>query len=111
MARSSHNLTLFVKFKQNHSQALDELDNDGIICMNYNLEMDLLCSDRAVEVMANILNLRREESNRYFILTKKSKAAKKLDTMLKTLRELNNRNLPNSYKRIKKKLVDISKHC
>lgn len=103
--------TILGLLKTNHSKALDILDKHDVICMNYNLEMDLLCSDRAVEVMSNILGLSVEQSNRHFILTERNKVSKRIDTMLNTLKELNNLNLPNSFKRIKKKLVEISKAC
>jgi putative ATP-dependent endonuclease of OLD family len=97
--------------KTNHRKALDVMDQHNLICMKYNLEMDLLCSDRAVEVMSNILGLSEEQSNRHFILTERNKASKRIDTMLDTLKVLTNSNLPSSFKRIKKKLVEISKAC
>ena len=97
--------------KTNHTKALDMMMQHNLICMNYNLEMDLLCSDRAVEVMSSILGLPADQSNRFFILTKRNNVSKRIDTMLDTLKQLNNSNLPNSFKRIKRKLVEISKSC
>ncbi|WP_434135404.1 AAA family ATPase [Pseudomonas luteola] len=94
-------------FKENHSKALDLLSQHSIICMNYNLEMDLLCSDFAVEVMSDKLNINGDNRNRCFLLTQRHKAIKKIDNILYTLNSLENRNLPNSYKRIKRKLADI----
>lgn len=95
----------------NHSRALDIFERNNIVCMKYNLEMDLLCSDKAVEEMSALLGLSVDESNRKFILEERGNAAKKLDKMLETLRELSNHNLPNSYKRIKKLLAGIASSC
>lgn len=103
--------TILGLLKSNHTKALDKLESHNVICMNYNLEMDLLCSNKAVEVMSGILGLSDERSNRHFLLTERKNASKRIDTMLGTLKELTNSNLPNSFKRIKKKITDISKTC
>ena len=97
--------------KTNHSKALDVFERNNVVCMKYNLEMDLLCSDKAVEKISELLDLTEEQSNRKFILENRNKAAKKLDKMLDTLRELSNQNLPNSYKRIKKLVTKIASSC
>ena len=106
-----HQEQILRKFRENHSQALDLLTPHNIICMNYNLELDLLCSQKAVELMSNYLGLSPEQSNRRFLLTERKNKIKKLDSILKVLPNLENKNLPNSYKRIKKQLVEISKRC
>lgn len=95
----------------NHSRALDVFERNNIVCMKYNLEMDLLCSDKAVEKMSALLGLSDDESNRRFILEERGSAAKKLDKMLETLRDLSNHNIPNSYKRIKKLVACIASSC
>lgn len=95
----------------NHSRALDVFERNNIVCMKYNLEMDLLCSDKAVEKMSALLGLSDDESNRRFILEERRSAAKKLDKMLETLRDLSNHNIPNSYKRIKKLVACIASSC
>lgn len=94
---------------RNHSKALDHLNKFNIICMNFNLEMDLLCSDAAVEKMSSILGLKSHESNVKFLLESKSSAIKKIDRILKVLSQIEIRNLPNSYKRIRNKLEEITK--
>lgn len=99
------------KFKENHSQALDLLAPHNIICMNYSLEMDLLCSQKSVELMSDYLELSPAQSNRQFLLTERKKKIKKIDSILEVLSKLENKNLSNSYKRIKNKLVEISKLC
>lgn len=95
----------------NHSKALDVFERNHIVCMKYNLEMDLLCSEKAVGKMSALLGLSDADSNRRFILEERGNAAKKLDNMLETLHELSNHNLPNSYKRIKKLVASIASSC
>lgn len=93
----------------NHSQALDHLDKFNIICMNFNLEMDLLCSEKAVEKMSLLLGLTSTQSNVKFLLESRSKAIKKIDKILNVLSQIEIRNLPTSFKRIRKKLDQITK--
>ncbi len=98
-------------FKTNHSRAMELLADHSIICMQYCLEMDLLCSDKAVQEMSIILNLTADQSNRKFLLTERVKVIKKIENILNVLDKMSNRNLPNSFKRIKKELREISKSC
>lgn len=91
----------------NHTMALNHLDKFNIICMNYNLEMDLLCSKVAVGKMSTLLNLNDNQSNVKFLLESRSSAIKKIDKILKTLGEIQVKNFPTSYKRIRNKLAEI----
>ncbi len=77
--------------------------------MNFNLEMDLLCSDKAIEKMSELLNLDTSQSNVKFLLESRSKAIKKIDKILTVLSQIEIRNLPTSYKRIRNKLEEIIK--
>lgn len=99
------------KLRTNHSQAMDLLILHNIICMNYCLEMDLLCSNVAVSKMSEYLGLTPQESNREFLLINRKKRIKNIGVILHVLTELENRNLPNSFKRIKKEIVEISRRC
>ncbi|USF86393.1 ATP-dependent nuclease [Candidatus Endoriftia persephone] len=99
------------KLNSNHTAAMDLLLRYKLICMNYNLEMDLLCSDKAVELMSQYLGLTEEQSNRKFLLEERKKTIKAIDSMLYVLERLDNRNLPNSYKKIKKEIIEITKRC
>lgn len=110
VAQKDRNLILN-SFKTNHSRAMELLAAHNIICMKYTLEMDLLCSDKAVEEMSIILSLTAEESNRRFLLVERVKAIKKIGNILQVLGKMSNRNLPNSFKRIKKEIREISKRC
>ncbi|RAH37489.1 ATP-dependent endonuclease [Halomonas sp. SL1] len=92
----------------NHSKANEEFLKHNVICMNYSLEMDLLCSNKAVELYSDVLGLRGEQRSRGFLLTNRNNTVKKIGNILKVLDQLENRNLPNSYKSIKRKLGEIS---
>ena len=97
--------------KTNHSKAMNLLLDHNIICMKYCLEMDLLSSNRAVQEMSSKLNLRPEESNRNFLLTQRKSAVKKIGNIMHVLNIMDNRNLPHSFQRIKKEILEISKRC
>lgn len=97
--------------KTNHSKAMDLLLDHNIICMKYCLEMDLLSSNRAVQEMSSKLSLRPEDSNRNFLLTQRKTAVKKIGNIMHVLNIMDNRNLPHSFQRIKKEILEISKRC
>lgn len=94
-------------FKANHSKALDHLEKFNIICMNYSLEIDLLCSDLAVKEMSKILNLNSAQSNRHFLLTERHKVIKDIKNILNVLEKLQVINYPNSFKRIRNRIEKI----
>ena len=94
-------------FKTNHSKALDHLEKFNIICMNYSLEIDLLCSDLAVKEMSKILNLNSAQSNRHFLLTERHKVIKDIKNILNVLEKLQVINYPNSFKRIRNRIEKI----
>ena len=94
-------------FKTNHSRALDHLEKFHIIAMNYNLEIDLLCSDLAVIEMSKILRLNSTQSNRQFLLTERHKAIKDIENILNVLQKLQVINYPNSFKRIRNRIEQV----
>lgn len=100
-------LKLLNLFRTNHSQALNHLEKFNIICMNYSLEMDLLCSDLAVSEMSKTLKLNSLQSNRPFLLTERHKAIKDIENILTVLKKLQIINYPNSFKRIRNRVEKI----
>lgn len=102
---------LLTHFQSNHTKALDVLERHNIVCMNYNLESDLLCSSKAVELMASCLRLSPAESNMKCLLENYSKAIKKIGNILEVVGDLPPRNLPTSYKRIVRQLKKIVANC
>ena len=77
--------------------------------MNYNLEMDLICSDKSVEKYCEIFNVINPDNNRKYLLEQRHQQIKKIEHILTVLESIENNNLPNSYKRIRKLLIKISK--
>ncbi|MFC0300359.1 ATP-dependent endonuclease [Virgibacillus soli] len=91
--------------KTNHSSALNLLEEYNLISMRYCLDMDLISSQEATKQFYDILNLQLTGDNsvdRKFLMTERKKAVKKIHYILEVIDRLPHRNLPNSYKRIKK---------
>lgn len=90
--------------KSNHSKTLDLLERYNIILMNYNLEMDLICSKKAVEIYCNKFDMKINfwKENQKVLLVKHHKRIKRIENIMYVLKKMSNRNLPNSYKRIRK---------
>ena len=91
----------------NHSRALDISVKYDVICMKYTLEMDLVASTIAQNLIFNHLNVPLANRNTNEILIVREKSLKKLDTLLYVINNLAHRNLPNSYKRLVKRIKDI----
>lgn len=91
----------------NHSRALDISEEYDVICMKYNLEMDLVASTIAQNLIYNYLNIPIANRNTNEILNTREKSLKKLDTLLHIINNLPHKNLPNSYKRLVKRIKEI----
>jgi putative ATP-dependent endonuclease of the OLD family len=91
----------------NHSRALDISEEYDVICMKYNLEMDLVASTIAQNLIYNYLNIPIANRNTNEILNTREKPLKKLDTLLHVINNLPHKNLPNSYKRLVKRIKEI----
>lgn len=99
-------------FKKNHSEAMNLLEEFNIISMNFCLEMDLIGSMSATKEFYNVLNIQLGENdsiNQKKLLVERNKAIKKIENLLGVINNLQHKNLPNSYKRIKKVIGDIVK--
>lgn len=106
---SRDRLKLVNLFRANHGKALGLLDKYNIITMRYNLETDLICSTEAVQQYCNLLNILEPKRNSHELLTNKNKAIKKIGNILSVLNNLENKNFPTSYKKIRDKLSEITK--
>lgn len=91
----------------NHSRALDLTVKYDVICMKFNLEMDLVASTTAQNLIYNYLNIPVANRNTNEILVNRDKALKKMDLLLHVINNLAQANLPNSYKRLVKRIKDI----
>lgn len=91
----------------NHSKALDILEKFEMISFKYNLEMDLIASKVAQDILYNEFNIDPTKRNTFEILVNHKKAIKKIDTLFHIINNLPKKNLPNSYKRLLKRFSDI----
>jgi len=98
-------------FNKNHSKAMDILEKYDMISFKYSLEIDLIASNIAREIYFNILDIseQKNQCSRFLLINRKNQI-KKIEHMLKVIDRLPHKNLPNSYKRIKRILNrDIKK--
>jgi hypothetical protein len=92
---------------KNHSKAMDLLQKYHIICFNYSLEVDLISSTTARSEYYKILKIQPNNQSTKTLLVDNKKAIKKIKYILAVLQKTPDRNLPNSYKRIKKQLKKL----
>jgi len=94
-------------FKTNHSKAMDLLERYNIISMNYCLEMDLVGSKTATKMYYDFIVVpaaEQEAVTQKYLLQERKNEIKKIEKIIRVLQGLPHKNLPNSYKRIKKVL-------
>lgn len=89
----------------NHSRALDILEKYEVICFKYNLEMDLVASTNAQNLIYSFLSVLNQNTNE--ILIRNKNEIKRLETLLHIISNLEQRNLPNSYKRLIKRIKGL----
>lgn len=94
------------KLTSNHSQAMKELEKYKTVCFNYSLEIDLLQSSIGVKEMKNTIAADDEMTTKDLILNEKHKI-KASRNILAVIDKLENRNLPNSYKAIRRLLKKL----
>ncbi|MGB5635557.1 MAG: TOPRIM nucleotidyl transferase/hydrolase domain-containing protein, partial [Waterburya sp.] len=100
---NTKNRTQLLKlFRTNHSKALNLLENYNIVCMKHSLEIDLIGSCIAEEEFYNHLSVPEKQRNKTELLVNRYKQIKRLDNIIPILSRMENKNLPHSYKRIKK---------
>ena len=97
------------RFRNNHSRAMDLLGDRGVICMNYNLETDLVASKTAAGHFYDLLNVPPKKRNTRSLLTEFQKPIKRSPNLLAVLSETPHRNLPHSYRRIKRLVPELLK--
>lgn len=96
-------------FLSNHSRAMDVLENSNVFCFMWSLETDLVNSATARESLFDGFNIPEEARTTRSLLIDRSKSLKKLENLLPVVKELQPANLPNSYKRIRKKVPELIK--
>ena len=93
----------------NHSRALDETIKFDVLCMKFNMEMDLVASITAQNLIYQKLSIPPSDRNTNNLLSNNEGALKKLDLLLYVINNLPHQNLPNSYKRLIKRFKEIIK--
>lgn len=109
ITKATDRATLLKRLRENHSKALDLLENYNIICMKYSLDNDLVASNIGASLYYNHLNVPAVNRTKAELLIKRYKQIKKIENLLYVVDNLPHKNLPNSYKRIKKLLIKISR--
>jgi len=91
-------------FKTNHSRALDLLEKYDLICFNYSLEIDLISSQVGSALYWDILDVSHDKRTQKELLVDRKKQIKDIKNLLYVVGKMPLKNLPNSYKRIRKSL-------
>ncbi len=91
----------------NHSRALDITLKYDVVCMKYNLEMDLVASITAQNLLYNQLGIPLANRNSNELLTNNENALKKIENLTFVINNLAQKNLPNSYKRLIRRIKGI----
>ena len=98
---------LLRRFRSNHSRAMDLLGDHGVICMNYNLEMDLVASKTAASHFHDVLGTPAADRSTAKLLVEHRRRIKQTPNLLEVLRRTPHRNLPHSYRRIKRVVPEL----
>jgi energy-coupling factor transporter ATP-binding protein EcfA2 len=96
-------------FGSNHSRAMGLLEEAGVFCFRYSMDIDLVGSNTAKNLLYDILGLPVAERTPLGILVNRKKQLKKQETVLSTVQALSPGSLPNSYKRIRKRIPELVK--
>lgn len=84
----------------------DILKENHVYSMNYCLEIDLLSSSKAREILYDKLNIAEQNKNRKTLLIDCKKFIKKIDIILDVLKKIPIKNYPESYKKIRNSLLE-----
>ena len=91
----------------NNSRALDITIKYDLIFMKYNLEMDLVASRIAQNLIFDFLTIPVANRTTLHLLSNNEKALKRPDLLTHVITNLAPRNLPNSYKRLIRRMKEL----
>jgi hypothetical protein len=94
-------------FFSNHSRAMSILEDVGVFCFRYSMDIDLVGSSTAQSILFGLLNVPVAEQSSHGLLVGRKKQLKKLENVLGATQGLTPGSLPNSYKRIRKKIPEL----
>lgn len=92
--------------REGYRKFFEYIKRYNILSMNYCLEMDLTCSEKARNEYYHLLNTIPENRNQHFLLTKNSKTIKKPEKILMILDDISQKSYPESYLKIRNAIVD-----
>lgn len=93
----------------NHTEMLNILEPYGVVSMRYSLDLDLVAIERAQDKYYHLLNILNADRTP-MALTTKRKAIKKIARIIEVFEDLEPRNWPYSFSRIKKIMGVISRN-
>lgn len=93
----------------NHSRAMDMLEKSNVFCFKWSIEIDLVNSLTARQLLFDKFHVSVDKQNTVELLVNKKGVLKKLETLMPVVHALQPSNLPNSYKRLRKTLPEIIK--
>ena len=85
------------------------ISKKNFLSMNYCLEMDLTCSTKARNEYFRILNIPIQKQTRFELLSNYKNAIKKIGNIMEILSTLSDKQMPESYKKIRNFIVADSK--
>ncbi|MFZ4434881.1 MAG: ATP-dependent nuclease [Flavobacterium psychrophilum] len=91
----------------NNRRALDITIKHDLVFMKYNLEMDLVASRIAQNLIYIFLGIPIANRNTHHLLSNNEKALKRTDLLTHVITNLAQKNLPNSYKRLVRRMKEI----
>ena len=97
---------LRTRHNEGYRKFFEYINNYGILSMNYCLEMDLSCSEKAREMYYDMGNIMPANRNQKFLLEKHGSSIKKIDKILKILEALPKKSYPESYIKIKNAIIE-----
>ena len=92
---------------QGYRKFFEYIKDFGILSMNYCLEMDLTCSDRAREQYYILLNTMPAKKNQKYLLVENRKTIKGIEKILKIIDTIPKTSYPESYQKIKNHIVEM----
>lgn len=92
--------------KQGYRKFFEYAKRFKVLCMNYCLEMDLTCSEKARQEYYLMLNTTPENKTIKHLLVDNKKTIKKIDKILKILERIPKKNYPESYLKIKNAILE-----
>jgi len=98
---------LLDRFFSNHSRAMQLLETVGVFCFRWSMDIDLVGSETAKNILFNRLGVPVAERTSEGILVNRRKQLKRQETIIGTTKDIHPRGLPNSYKRIRRMLPEL----